>query len=64
MSARQTGATDFDALILLQVVRGWAIMFCLLPPTHLALGQLDAARSTCAAASPTGYGSWISSRLG
>lgn len=44
MSARQTGATDFDAMILPQIVRGSAIMFCLLPPTRLALGQLDAAR--------------------
>jgi DHA2 family multidrug resistance protein len=44
MSARQTGATDFDAMLLPQVVRGSAIMFCLLPPTRLALGQLPAER--------------------
>ena len=44
MSALQTGATDFDAMLLPQAVRGSAIMFCLLPPTRLALGQLDTAR--------------------
>ena len=27
-----------------QVIRGLAIMFCLLPPTRLALGTLDASR--------------------
>jgi DHA2 family multidrug resistance protein len=44
MSARQTGATDFEAMIAPQAVRGAAIMFCLLPPTRLALGQLAAER--------------------
>ena len=31
-------------MFLPQVVRGLAIMFCLLPPTRLALGHLDAGR--------------------
>ena len=42
MSARQTSATDFEAMILPQALRGSAIMFCLLPPTRLALGRLAA----------------------
>jgi DHA2 family multidrug resistance protein len=42
MSARQTTATDFQAMALPQMVRGSAIMFCLLPPTRLALGRLTA----------------------
>lgn len=40
MSARQTGATDFDDMLLPQLLRGSAIMFCLLPPTRMALGRL------------------------
>ncbi|WP_293906555.1 DHA2 family efflux MFS transporter permease subunit [Phenylobacterium sp.] len=44
LSARQTGDTDFHAMIVPQIVRGAAIMFCLLPPTRLALGRLEAAR--------------------
>jgi DHA2 family multidrug resistance protein len=40
MSATQTGDTDFRQMILPQVIRGSAIMFCLLPPTRLALGRL------------------------
>ena len=40
MSARQTIETDFSAMVWPQVVRGVAIMFCLLPPTRLALGHL------------------------
>lgn len=44
MSARQTAATDFDEMLLPQLVRGSAIMFCLLPPTRLALGRLPADR--------------------
>lgn len=44
MSARQTGATDFNEMLLPQLVRGSAIMFCLLPPTRLALGRLPADR--------------------
>ncbi len=39
-SAYQTADTDFHQMILPQVLRGVAIMFCLLPPTRLALGQL------------------------
>ena len=42
MSARQTASTDFEAMIWPQIVRGSAIMFCLLPPTRLALGRLSA----------------------
>ncbi|KTF70062.1 DHA2 family efflux MFS transporter permease subunit [Sphingomonas sp. HT-1] len=40
LSTRQTGQTDFAAMIVPQIVRGAAIMFCLLPPTRMALGRL------------------------
>ena len=40
MSYFQTFETDFDQMLWPQVVRGVAIMFCLLPPTRLALGHL------------------------
>ena len=40
MSVFQTPRTDFDAMFWPQVVRGLAIMFCLLPPTRMALGHL------------------------
>jgi DHA2 family multidrug resistance protein len=40
MSAFQTRLTDYDEMFWPQVVRGAAIMFCLLPPTRIALGQL------------------------
>jgi DHA2 family multidrug resistance protein len=42
LSAFQTSDTDFNEMILPQIVRGAAIMFCLLPPTRLALGYLGA----------------------
>ena len=40
LSGFQTPQTDFDGMFWPQVVRGLAIMFCLLPPTRLALGHL------------------------
>ena len=40
MSAGQTAQTDFKAMFLPQMVRGAATMFCLLPPTRMALGHL------------------------
>jgi DHA2 family multidrug resistance protein len=40
LSAFQTRATDFDEMLVPQIVRGAAIMFCLLPPIRLALGHL------------------------
>ena len=40
MSAFQTRDTDFQEMFWPQVLRGTAIMFCLLPPTRLALGHL------------------------
>jgi DHA2 family multidrug resistance protein len=40
LSSVQTRATDFDEMFWPQLVRGSAIMFCILPPTQLALGQL------------------------
>jgi DHA2 family multidrug resistance protein len=40
LSASQTSDTDFHQMIVPQIVRGSAIMFCLLPPTRLALGHL------------------------
>ncbi len=43
-SAWQTPQTDAAGMFWPQVMRGLAIMFCLLPPTRLALGTLDKAR--------------------
>jgi DHA2 family multidrug resistance protein len=40
LSAAQTRATDFAEMFWPQVARGCAIMFCILPPTQLALGRL------------------------
>ncbi len=40
MSAFQTAETDFNEMVWPQIVRGVAIMLCLLPPTRLALGDL------------------------
>ena len=40
LSSVQTKATDFDEMFWPQLVRGSAIMFCILPPTQLALGHL------------------------
>jgi DHA2 family multidrug resistance protein len=40
MSCIQTRATDFDEMFWPQIVRGFAVMFCILPPTRLALGQI------------------------
>ncbi|MBA3325391.1 MAG: DHA2 family efflux MFS transporter permease subunit, partial [Rhodobacteraceae bacterium] len=44
LSAFQTPRTDFAGMFWPQAIRGLAIMFCLLPPTRLALGHLAAAR--------------------
>ncbi len=44
LSAFQSRTADFDEMLLPQVIRGIAIMFCLLPPTQLALGALSAAQ--------------------
>jgi DHA2 family multidrug resistance protein len=44
LSAFQSRIADFDAMFWPQVIRGIAIMFCLLPPTQLALGVLTAAQ--------------------
>lgn len=41
LSAFQTPRTEYDGMFWPQVIRGLAIMFCLLPPTRLALGTLD-----------------------
>ncbi|MGC1555338.1 MAG: DHA2 family efflux MFS transporter permease subunit [Bradyrhizobium sp.] len=40
LSAFQSRVADFDEMFGPQVLRGIAIMFCLLPPTRLALGAL------------------------
>jgi DHA2 family multidrug resistance protein len=40
LSCSQTSATDFHEMFWPQVVRGVAIMFCILPPTRLALGHM------------------------
>jgi MFS transporter, DHA2 family, multidrug resistance protein len=42
MSAFQSRTAGFDEMFWPQVLRGVAIMFCLLPPTRLALGTLTA----------------------
>jgi DHA2 family multidrug resistance protein len=44
LSTGETRRTDYDGMFWPQVVRGVAIMFCLLPPTRLALGHLDKIR--------------------
>ena len=44
MSAFETTQTDFGQMVWPQIVRGVAIMFCLLPPTRMALGRLEAAQ--------------------
>ncbi len=43
-SAGQTWETDFDEMLMPQILRGSAIMFCLLPPTRLALGRFPPER--------------------
>jgi MFS transporter, DHA2 family, multidrug resistance protein len=43
-SAFQSRVADFDEMFWPQVLRGIAIMFCLLPPTRLALGALAPAQ--------------------
>jgi DHA2 family multidrug resistance protein len=42
MSSAQTADTDFDAMFWPQVMRGAAVMICLIVPTRIALGQLGA----------------------
>jgi DHA2 family multidrug resistance protein len=42
-SAFQSRLADFDEMFWPQILRGAAIMFCLLPPTRLALGALSEA---------------------
>lgn len=41
MSTGQTAETDFAEMVLPQILRGVATMFCLLPPTRMALGRLS-----------------------
>jgi MFS transporter, DHA2 family, multidrug resistance protein len=43
-SAFQSRTADFNEMFWPQILRGVAIMFCLLPPTRLALGMLDEAK--------------------
>jgi DHA2 family multidrug resistance protein len=43
MSAFQPRTADFDEMLWPQIIRGVAIMFCLLPPTRIALGSLPEA---------------------
>jgi DHA2 family multidrug resistance protein len=40
MSYFQPRTTDFNEMLWPQIIRGIAIMFCLLPPTRFALGEL------------------------
>ncbi len=44
LSAFQTPQSDYAALFWPQIIRGLAIMFCLLPPTRMALGYIDKAQ--------------------
>jgi hypothetical protein len=46
LSAFETRDTDFSGMFWPQVIRGVAIMFCLLPPTRLALGALSETQVT------------------
>jgi DHA2 family multidrug resistance protein len=41
LSTFETRDTDFSGMFWPQVIRGVAMMFCLLPPTRLALGALS-----------------------
>jgi MFS transporter, DHA2 family, multidrug resistance protein len=41
LSAFQTKGTDFDEMFWPQLLRGCAIMFCILPPTQLALARIE-----------------------
>jgi DHA2 family multidrug resistance protein len=43
LSAFQPRTADFEEMFLPQILRGVAIMFCLLPPTRIALGGLPEA---------------------
>lgn len=43
LSTVQTIATDYDAMVWPQILRGIGIMFCLVPTTRLALGLFPAA---------------------
>jgi MFS transporter, DHA2 family, multidrug resistance protein len=43
MSYWSTPATDFEAMLIPQALRGFGVMFCLLPPTRIALGWLPQA---------------------
>jgi len=43
-SGFETRDTDFGQMFWPQIARGVAIMFCLLPPTRLALGRLEASQ--------------------
>jgi MFS transporter, DHA2 family, multidrug resistance protein len=40
LGSQGTPATDFQEMILPQALRGFGVMFCLLPPTRIALGWL------------------------
>ena len=41
LSANQTASTDRAEMMLPQILRGAAIMFCIVPPTRIAMGQLS-----------------------
>ncbi len=50
LSSFQPRTADFDEMFWPQIVRGIAIMFCLLPPTRIALGDLPEAEIADASA--------------
>ena len=41
LSANQTSTTDWAEMMLPQILRGAGIMFCIVPPTRIAMGQLS-----------------------
>jgi len=56
LSAFQPRVADYDEMFWPQIARGVAIMFCLLPPTRIALGALpeaEVAEAAFGAASPS-----------
>ncbi len=53
LSYFQPRTADFEEMFWPQIIRGIAIMFCLLPPTRIALGDLPEAESPTPAACST-----------
>ena len=41
LSCRQTASTDWAEMMVPQILRGAGLMFCIVPPTRIAMGQLS-----------------------